>query len=106
MNLPADLYDRFKLSVEGFAISTDTIIEILKVAMELIEGFTLAGPDKKSWVLDALDRLVRESDDLSEETKVNVRFVIQNILPTAIDLIVLATKGQLMINVKNACPCC
>lgn len=66
------------------------------------------GPYKKKVVLTILFRLVDESEDLSDDAKQHLRYILDTTVPPSIDTMISIGKGELDLakniqNIKKIC---
>lgn len=79
-------------------INTETIIIILKECMELVEKFKYSGSDKKEHVISIVKTLILELVDDPIQKKILLDIIEQQILDNMIDLVIMASKGELNLN--------
>ena len=93
-----NLWNQFRQKIEGIEISTETIMILLRYAMEVVELSEIKGPQQKEMALKLLTLAIEESclDASHKETYLNM--VKNGVVGTAVDLIVDATKGKLAVN--------
>ena len=96
------------LKERNIEVSSKTITQIVKIAMEIVEATKLKGKEQKVLV----ERIVRKiaNDSPLEESKksIVISMLDEGIVGDVIDLVVSATKGELDINSveKVATGCC
>mgnify|MGYP000235846278 CR=1 FL=1 len=86
------------LKIQNLKIDTKTAMLCLRYAMEVVELSQLKGTEQKTMALELIRTLLDESS--INETKKNIihSLLDENILESAVDIIVDATKGKLEIN--------
>lgn len=92
---------------KGKPITTTNIMLVIAHTMERIVLYTsLTGAQKKRIVLESLEMYVEQSD-LNDTAKSASLWVLENVAPSTIDIIVDASKGRINITaVKKGCfPC-
>ena len=82
-------------------ITADTIHIVIKEVIELVEKFVISGSEKKKHVIVIVKSLVEDLVDDENEKRIITEMIDKKILENTIDLIILATKGQLDINNKK-----
>lgn len=83
------------VKTEQIQATHDFLIVLLPKLMPLVENVPeLIGADKKKIVLSVLDALVKTLDEPQSHV-----FLLQYVIPSMIDLVVLASKGGVAINV-------
>ena len=93
------------------SITSKNILPITHSVMELIETMKeikeMKGAQKKELCMDCLHWLVDHSSDLSEEDKQTLHTLVDNVAPSAIDLLVAVSKGMtdLVVNKLEKCDC-
>ena len=82
-------------------ITAETIHIVVKEVIELVENFSCTGAEKKEYVITIVKALVNDLVDNDEEKRIILEMIEKKILENTIDLIILATKGELNINNKK-----
>ena len=96
------------LKERNIEVSSKTITQIVKIAMEIVEATKLKGKEQKVLV----ERIVRKivNDSALEESKksIVISMLDEGIVGDVIDLVISATKGELDINTVEevATGCC
>ena len=109
--------EKLKKRIAEIEITPQTLISIMKFAMEIIELSSLKGDEQKEMVLRLLKAVVTNSDLNENRKKTCVEMIDGGALGQTIDLIIDATKGRININqevIVNAakkyvpllCGCC
>jgi hypothetical protein len=93
----SELYENFKQKIKDIEILPKNLITLLTYAMEVVELSQLKGSDQKDAALQLITQLI-------DESSLSVDIVKSGVASNAIDIIVDATKGKLMVNqhVKKA----
>ena len=100
------LYELVKveMSDQKLNLSVDTLFKVVQSAMEVVEFSRLPGKERKKAVVRIVKRIVDDTEKTNELS--TVRLAIENgILEQSIDLVVAASKGELIINKKLFCKC-
>ena len=92
------LWCKFHQKIEGIEINAETIMTLLRYAMELVELSEIKGPQQKEMALKLLTLAIEDSclDASHKETYLNM--VKNGVMATTVDIIVDATKGKLAVN--------
>lgn len=88
----------FALKLGNMSVTPDSIILVLKYAMEIIEVTTLSGPDKKSAVIQLVERAVIDARMDEHVETILLEMINYGILSHTIDIVVSATRGELHLN--------
>lgn len=99
-DLTTNLLDKIKEKV-SLEITSKNIITILPYVMEAIETFKLIKDNKvnkKELCLEILKKITEMSPIGQDEKEVILKLLNSEIISTTIDLIVKASKGELIIN--------
>lgn len=101
-----DIVDRFykqlkETSLDPSQIKPDDIIDVVVHIMHAVEGvgakgLGLSGPQKKQVVTKTALRLVGDIENVNHQLL--LKAVVQFVVPSIIDTVVSASKGQLNIN--------
>jgi len=97
-DVPTELYDSFITEITGIEDSSENLVTFLTHAMKVVELSQYKGFDEEK---DAALQLITQ---LIDESSLSVDIVKSGVASNAIDIIVDATKGKLMVNqhVKKA----
>ena len=87
-----------KLKEENIVISKLTIITLMKIVMEIIEGEPVKGSTQKTLALEIMDDIVDNSPMDKDEKAICKTILDSGVLSDTIDMIIDATKGKLNIN--------
>lgn len=99
-----ELYENFKQKIKDIEITPENLITILTCAMEVVELSQLKGAEQKDAALKLMTDMLGESS-LNEDIKKNYLDMVKSgMVANAVDVIVDATRGKLMVNkhVKKA----
>ena len=91
------MYDTFLSKVKDLELNTKTLLVALKYAMEVVEVSELKGEAQKKEAIILLKRFVLECSDSAIVTSC-LKMIDGGVVDTAIDMVVDATKGKLLIN--------
>ena len=92
--------EKLKTRVEGIEITPQTIIFVMKYAMEIIEVTELKGSEQKEMVVRLIRSVVSEVSLKEEQKKLCLEMIDSGALAQTIDLVIDATKGRIQINQK------
>ena len=92
------LWCKFHQKIEGIEINAETVMTLLRYAMEVVELSEIKGPQQKEMALKLLTLAIEDSclDASHKETYLNM--VKNGIMATTVDIIIDATKGKLAVN--------
>ncbi len=95
-------------SIGSLKLNSNNIIQSLHSIMEVVETVdkSLKGSDKKSLALEALHWIVDHQEDLSQEDKITLKAVINQIAPQAIDIIIKVSNGLSQLVSESTSRCC
>ena len=96
------------ISEQNINISVKTITFIIRIAMEIAEATRLKGEEQKTLVEKIVRKVVTHSDIEEDKKQIVIAMLDEGMVGDVIDLVVVATKGELNINsVKQvASGCC
>jgi len=96
------------LKERNIEVSSKTITQIIKIAMEIVEATKLKGKDQKALVEKIVKKIVKESPLEESKKSIVISMLDEGIVGDVIDLVVSATRGELDINTveKVATGCC
>ena len=96
------------LKERNIEVSSKTITEIVKIAMEIVEATKLKGKEQKALVEKIVRKIVTDSPLDESKKSIVISMLDEGIVGDVIDLVVSATKGELDINSveKVATGCC
>lgn len=96
------------LKERNIEVSSKTITEIVKIAMEIVEATKLKGSDQKLLVEKIVRKIVTQSSLDEAKKSIVISILDEGIVGDVIDLVVSATRGEVNINTveKVATGCC
>ncbi len=96
------------LKERNIEVSSKTITQIVKIAMEIVEATKLKGQDQKTLVEKIVRKIVTEAPLDESKKSIVIAMLDEGIVGDVIDLVVSATRGELDINSveKVATGCC
>lgn len=96
------------LKERNIEVSSKTITQIVKIAMEIVEATKLKGKEQKVLVERIVRKIVIEAPLEESKKSIVISMLDEGIVGDVIDLVVSATKGELDINSveKVATGCC
>jgi len=87
-----------KMATAGIALSPSTIMQVLRFAMEAVEGTPVKGKDQRDLAINVILEMTSNMD-IPEEHKFLIKNLVDGgIVADTIELIVDATRGNLDIN--------
>ena len=98
----------FKIKIKNVEVCVENIMEILRIAMEVVEISELKGVEQRKMALSLVRKVVVDAPVSDEKEKLMLDMIDQGVLGNTIDLVIDATKGEININkaVKVATGCC
>ena len=96
------------LKERNIEVSSKTITQIVKIAMEIVEATKLKGKEQKALVERIVRKIVTDAPLDESKKSIVISMLNEGIVGDVIDLVVSATKGELDINSveKVATGCC
>ena len=96
------------LKERNIEVSSKTITQIVKIAMEIVEATKLKGKEQKVLVERIVRKIVNDSPLEESKKSIVISMLDEGIVGDVIDLVVSATKGELDINTVEevATGCC
>jgi hypothetical protein len=96
-----------KMATAGIALSPSTVMHVLRIAMEVVEGAPIKGAEQKELAVSIIKELAG-SDAIPEEHRFLIKSLVDGgLINDTIELVVDATKGNLDVNkvakVANGC---
>lgn len=89
---------RAEMRKQKICISKSTIIGVMRIAMEVIEGEPVKGSMQKDLAISVIGDIV-DNSSLDDDEKQTCRMMIDGgLLSDTIDMIIDATRGKLNIN--------
>jgi hypothetical protein len=97
-----------KEKIGDMEINADTIIQILRFAMEVVETTQVKGAEQKELVIKLVRQVVVEAPITDEKERLLLDMIDHGVLGNTVDLVVMASKGELDVNaiVAVATGCC
>ena len=90
--------DKLKTRIGELEITPQSVISVMKYAMEIIEQSELKGGDQKDMAIRLVKAVVTESSVDEGRKKVCLDIIESGALAQTIDLVIDATKGRVNIN--------
>lgn len=99
---------KLKEKIGDLVINAETIVQVLKFAMEVVEVTELKGSAQKELAIKLVRVVVVEAPISDEKEKLLLDMIDNNILSNTVDLVIAATQGKLDINtvVEVGQACC
>ena len=96
------------LKERNIEVSSKTITQIVKIAMEIVEATKLKGKEQKVLVERIVRKIVNDSTLEESKKSIVISMLDEGIVGDVIDLVISATKGELDINTVEevATGCC
>jgi hypothetical protein len=96
------------LKERNIDVSSKTITQIVKIAMEIVEATKLKGSEQKALVEKIVRKIIVDSPLEESKKSIIISMLDEGIVGDVIELVVSATKGELDINTveKVATGCC
>ena len=96
------------LKERNIEVSSKTITQIVKIAMEIVEATKLKGKEQKALVERIVKKIVTDAPLDESKKSIVISMLDEGIVGDVIDLVVSATKGELDINTVEevATGCC
>ena len=89
-----------KMATAGIALSPSTVMQVLRLAMEAVEGAPIKGEDQKALAINIIMEL---ASNMPDEHKFLIKSLVDGgLINDTIELIVDATRGKLNINKAKA----
>jgi hypothetical protein len=94
--------------IQGMDVNSETLMTILKFAMEVVETTTLKGEAQKDLATKLVRQVIVNAPIADEKEKLLLDIIDENILGNTVDLIIATSKGELKVNdiVEVATGCC
>ena len=99
---------KLKNKIGNMEINAQTIITVLRFAMEVVELTQVKGSAQRELAIKLVRQIIVDAPISDDKEKLLLEMIDQGILANTIELIVDATKGELDINaaVAVAAGCC
>ena len=96
------------LKERNIEVSSKTITQIVKIAMEIVEATKLKGKEQKALVERIVRKIVTDAPLEESKKSIVISMLDEGIVGDVIDLVISATKGELDINTVEevATGCC
>jgi hypothetical protein len=102
------LYVKLKKELlnQNIIIDFNNYIDVLLITMQLVEinnyifKYKFSGKDKKNIVLELLKKIIRYNQDIEFDNKKYMLFLLQNLIPNTIDIIIQVSNDDKILN-KN-----
>ena len=91
-------WTELKSKIGNIEINAETIIDVLRFSMEIVETTQLKGVAQKKLALELVRQVVVEAPISDDKEKLLLDMIDKGILGNTVDLIVLASRGGLDIN--------
>ena len=107
-NVFESLLKELKERIGEMEINAETIVTVLRFAMEVVEATQLKGDAQKTLVEKLVKQVVVDAPISDDKEKLLLDMVDNGIVGNMADLVVSASKGEVDINsaVKVASTCC
>ena len=101
-------FNDLKKKIGDMEINADTIIHVLKFAMEVVETTKVKGEEQKKLAIKLVRQIVVDAPVSDEKEKLLLDMIDHGVLGNTVDLVVMASKGELDVNtaVAVATGCC
>ena len=90
-----------KTKLKDKEVGLDTILNIVKISMEVVEVTKLKGEKQKDLAVKLVRQIVVDSPITDDKEKLILNMVDEGIVGSTIDVIVAASNGQLDINASK-----
>ena len=90
--------EKLKARVDDVEITPQTLIFVMKYAMEIVELTELKGSEQKDMALRLIRNIVNDAKFDENRKKICLEMIDSGVLGQTIDLIIDATKGRIQIN--------
>ena len=97
-----DCYGQLKEKTGDMEITPQTIIKVLRLAMEVVEATDAKGAEQKELVEKLVKQVVKDAPVSDFKEKLMLDMIDEGILGDMTSLIVSASKGELNINAAAA----
>ncbi len=103
-----DVMKMLKEKIGDMEITADTIINVLRFAMECVEVTQLKGKEKKDLAIKLVREVIVDAPISDEKEKLLLDMIDQKVLHNMVDLVVDATHGRLDVDTVTqvASGCC
>jgi hypothetical protein len=99
-----DLVEKLNVKIGSVEITPQSVMMVVRFAMEVVEATELKGAEQKAMVLRLLEHVIRVAPISDEKEKLCLDMLSEGVVSNTIDIIVQATRGELDVNtvVENA----
>ena len=99
---------QLKEKLVDVVINNETIMTVLRYAMEIVELTELKGKDQKDFAIKLVRQVVVDAPITDDKEKLLLDIIDSNIIGNTVDLVVDATQGKIDINsvVEVGQTCC
>jgi hypothetical protein len=100
--------EELKKKIDGIEVNADTIITILRYAMEVVEISKAKGEAQRELAIKLVRKVVVDAPISDDKEKLLLDLIDNGILSNTIELVVNASKGEVDINnvAQVASGCC
>ena len=91
-------YEELKKKTANLEITPQTVIKVLRFAMEIVEASEAKGEEQKKLVEKLVKQVVVDAPISDDKEKLLLNMIDEGILGDMATLVVSATKGELNIN--------
>lgn len=99
-------YAQLWKAIDKKKVSTTDVMQFAVLGMQIVEQYPqLTGSDKKQLVIRLAHKVVADLDGIEDEDRANYQLAIDLLLPSAIDLIVSASKGAYQLGEQLTAKC-
>ena len=97
-----------KKKIEGIEVNADTVIVILKYAMEVVELSKAKGEKQRELAIKLVRKVIVDAPIGDEKEKLLLDLIDNGILANTVDLVVEASRGDINVNnvAQVAVGCC
>ena len=93
------LVNQLKLSFNQYSLNENNVIDYVMRVMNLVEkNNNLSGFEKKAVVVAVISKLLDDAPNLTPESKIALKLIVNVVVPNVIEAVVSATKGNTNIN--------
>ncbi len=100
--------EKLKLRIGALAVNAESVVTVVKYAMEIVELTKVKGRGQRDLAVKLIRRVVVDAPITDDKEKLLLDMVDNGVVGSTIDLVVVASKGELDINaaVGVASTCC
>jgi hypothetical protein len=105
--IPQEIFDKLLNKLDNIVdekkITSENIIFVVTNLMTVMHNYkNISGEQKKQSVLFFILTVINKSD-LNSDDKKNIRFIVENILPGAIDVLIDVSKKKYILKYSKSC---